>query len=32
MGERPSSHIPDNPPSNTDAKWKAARIKRVEGT
>jgi hypothetical protein len=28
----PSSHIPDNPPSNADAKWKAAGIKRVERT
>lgn len=24
----PSSHIPDNPPSNTDAKWEAAGIER----
>jgi hypothetical protein len=28
----PSSHIPDKPPSNADAKWKAAGIKRVERT
>jgi hypothetical protein len=28
----PSSHIPDHPPSNADAKWKAAGIKRVERT
>jgi hypothetical protein len=26
----PSTHIPDKPPSNADAKWKAAGIKRVE--
>ena len=24
----PSSHIPDNPPSNADAKWEAAGIER----
>jgi hypothetical protein len=28
----PSCHIPDNPPSNADAKWKAAGINRVERT
>ena len=26
----PSSHIPDNPPSNADAKWEAAGIERKQ--
>lgn len=27
----PASHLPDEPPSNAEAKWKAAGVKRVAG-